>query len=327
MSTRPASPSKSRSAEASEPGETIRVVSKRTGLSMEVLRAWERRFGFPKPERRPGSNRRLYSQADVARLLAIRAALDRGYRIGDVVAKTLAELEALGSTPDRGGPGAPPPPVPHAGTWRADAQRLVGLLLREDVPRLEAELRHAAATLGPRRFVTELAQPFASAVGAAWAEGELSIRHEHVATECLATRLRQQLDGYQDVQTKPVVLLATLPGEWHTLPLQMVALYLAVGAAKPRLLGGPTPVAEIVEAAVKLEADVVGLTVSPASDRAEARRAIRTLARSLPSRGELWVGGGGAPALDLDVDTARVLTSWSSLDEALAAWRRAPRRA
>lgn len=308
---------------SAEPGETIRVVSMRTGLSMEVLRAWERRFGFPKPERRPGSNRRLYSRADIARLLAIQSALERGYRIGDVISKTGAELEALAGTAR--GAGAPAL-GPFDGTSSTDAKRLLALLLRDDVAGLEAELRRSAVTLGPRRFLTELAHPFVIAVGTAWADGTLSVRHEHVATECLTTRLRQMLDAYQDVESRPRVVLATLPGEWHTLPLQMVALYLAVGGAKPRVLGGPTPVSEIAETTRALDADIVGLTVTAASEAAEARRAIRTLVRALPPGVPLWVGGGGAPALELEPDTARVLTSWQALDEALAAWRRTPRR-
>jgi len=326
MTKRPATPTlgaPAASGALAEPGETIHVVSKRTGLSMEVLRAWERRFGFPKPERRSGSNRRLYSRADIARLLAIQSVLASGYRIGDVISKTRVELEALAGTAE--GAGAPAH-GPFDGTSSTDAERLVALLNRDDVTALEGELRRGAATLGPRRFLTELAHPFAVAVGEAWVEGALSIRHEHVATECLTTRLRQLLDAYQDVESRPLVVLATLPGEWHTLPLQMVALYLAVGGAKPRLLGGPTPVSEIVEATRMFDADIVGITVTPASDRAETRRAIRTLVRSLPSGVPLWVGGSGAPALELEPDTALALTSWQALDEALAAWRRTARR-
>ena len=77
------------------PGSTIRVVSIRTGLPMDTLRAWERRYGFPKPQRRPGSNRRLYAEADVERLVAMARTIDRGYRIGDVVGMPLRELIRL----------------------------------------------------------------------------------------------------------------------------------------------------------------------------------------------------------------------------------------
>lgn len=299
-------------------GETIRVVSVRTGFSMEVLRAWERRYGFPTPIRRTGSNRRLYSEKDVERLMAIRQVIDHGYRIGDVLTKSIAELSQL-ATP---GAGTPRREGERNGGEAAaiDVPRLIDLLARDEITQLEDDLRQAAAALGPKRFVVELAHPFATAVGQAWADGTIAVRHEHVATESLTTRLRQLLSAYQDVSARPLVLLATLPGEPHTLALQMVALYLVVAGAKPRLLGGPTPATEILDAAGMLGADVVGLTVTPTSDRAEARRAIRMLSKKLGPTVPIWVGGS-ADALELPIENARSVSTWSALDEAIAQWR------
>lgn len=285
---------------------------------MEVLRAWERRFGFPRPERRPGSNRRLYTQADVARLIAIRHALDAGYRIGDVIEKSLPELEMLGpsgTTSIVDATSAPPRTV-------AEARDLIVLLRANEIERVEDALLDASSRLGPKRFVTDVAHPFAVAVGEAWASGDLSIRHEHMATECITTRLRQILSTYRDVDAAPVVLLATLPGELHTLSLQMVAVYVAAANAKPRLLGASTPPAEILQAANTLGAGVVGLTVTPTCDLAEARRAVRTLRRDLPPKVTLWIGGSAASSLDLDSETAQIVSTWRGLDEALDEARR-----
>jgi DNA-binding transcriptional MerR regulator/methylmalonyl-CoA mutase cobalamin-binding subunit len=289
----------------------------RTGFSMEVLRAWERRYGFPTPIRRTGSNRRLYSQEDVERLVAIRHAIDHGYRIGDVLTKSIAELSQL-AAPGGGGPRRDA--AHNDGEASAtDVARLVDLLARDELTQLEDALRQAA--LGPKRFVVDLAHPFATAVGQAWADGKISVRHEHVATEALITRLRHMLAAYQDMTARPLVLLATLPGEQHTLALQMVALYLCVCGAKPRLLGGPTPVADIMDAAGMLGANVVGLTVTPTSDRTEARRALRMLSKKLGPGVPIWVGGSGADALDLPIENARAVTTWSALDESIAQWR------
>jgi DNA-binding transcriptional MerR regulator/methylmalonyl-CoA mutase cobalamin-binding subunit len=301
-------------------GSTIRVVSMQTGLPMETLRAWERRYGFPTPERRPGSNRRLYSPSDVERLLVIRRALERGYRVGDVIGKSAPDLEALVV------PALSPARAPTTADATATVEALVELLARDRISLLENELRRAAAALGPRRFVVELAHPFAVRVGEAWAEGRLLVRHEHLATECLVTQLRNMLATYQDIQARPLVILATLPGETHTLALQMVALFVVVAGVKARLLGGPTPAQEILEAARVLKADVVGLTVTPASDRKEARKAIRSLRRALPSKVPIWLGGGGAEALRVDDESTRVVATWSSLDLAISEWRRTPRK-
>jgi DNA-binding transcriptional MerR regulator/methylmalonyl-CoA mutase cobalamin-binding subunit len=279
---------------------------------MDTLRAWERRYGFPKPERRPGSNRRLYSAADVERLVLVARALEAGYRVGDVIGKTQAELDALANprrasaTPER--------------SRAFDVTRLVDLLAREDVKELEAELRHAAATLGAKRFVTELAHPFTVAVGSAWAAGRLAVRHEHLATECLTTQIRQLLSSYQDLDVRPLVLLATLPGEQHTLALQMVALYLAVSGAKPRLLGAETPALQLVDAARALDADVVGITITPSANRRLARDGIAVLERKLPEHVEVWVGGSGEAGLSFRSGRVRVVPTWSDLDAVLGAF-------
>lgn len=296
---------------ASSPGSTIRVVATRTGIAMDTLRVWERRYGFPTPRRREGSNRRLYDEADVEKLVAISRALDRGYRVGDVVDKSLAELTTLsGALPD-----------PDASATLSSVDEIVGMLERDDVVALEAELRRLAAALGPRRFVVDVAQPFAVAVGAAWESGRIAVRHEHVATECLTTQLRVLLAGYQDVDARPRVVLTTLPGEPHLLALEMVALYLAVSGAKPRLLGASTPPSEIVDGVRAFQGDVVGITVGPTADRDEARRGIAALSRGLAGRVPLWVGGSGATRLGLEPEVATVVTSWRGIDEATTSWR------
>lgn len=301
------------------PGDTILVVAKRTGLTMETLRAWERRYGFPTPERRPGSNRRLYSRADVEKLLAVCGVLVHGYRVGDVIGKSTSELRALVAADSEREGGLEPATTSES---RATPERLVDLLEREEIAEIEEQLRQAAVALGPRRFVTEIAHPFAVQVGAAWADGRLSVRHEHVATECLVTRLRALLATYQDVTGRPVVLLATLPGEPHGLALQMVALYLVAAGAKPRLLGVSTPPEDILEAARAFGVDVVGLTMTPVTDAQESKRQIKYLRKRLDEKVPLWLGGSGVHATEPFEGNVRTVTTWPELDEALHAWLR-----
>lgn len=290
---------------------SIKVVSELTGLQMGTLRAWERRYGFPKPTRREGSNRRLYSNEQIERLRVVAQALERGYRPGDVIPLAPGELQALLGN-DTGARGAP------GGRAIADVQALIALLLRDDVRRIEDELRLAAAALGPKRFVTELAQPLAQAVGQAWAAGTLAIRQEHVMTECLTTQLRWLLAAQQDAEGSPTIVLATLPGESHTLGLQMVAVYVALSAAKPRLLGANTPPEQVIAAAEAFGARVVGIALTPAADPVVGRRELQRLASGLPTRVALWVGGGGARALGKVSARIQPVDSWLALDAALA---------
>jgi MerR family transcriptional regulator, light-induced transcriptional regulator len=290
---------------------SIKVVSELTGLPMGTLRAWERRYGFPKPSRREGSNRRLYSNEQIERLRVVAQALAQGYRPGDVIPLTPGELrDLLGN--DSGGRAA------LGGHAIADVPSLLALLLRDEVRRIEEELRLAAAALGPKRFVTELAQPLAWAVGQAWAAGTLAIRQEHVMTECLTTQLRSLLVAQQDADGSPTIVLAALPGEPHTLGLQMVAVYLALGAAKPRLLGANTPPEQVIAAAEAFGARVVGIALTPSADPVAARRSFRRLAAGLPASVALWVGGGGARLLGKISPRIEAVDSWLALDAALA---------
>ncbi|MES1184606.1 MAG: cobalamin-dependent protein, partial [Myxococcales bacterium] len=281
---------------------------------MGTLRAWERRYGFPQPERRRDSNRRLYSAEQLARLRQVAQLLERGYRPSDGIHKTEPELAQL--------LGASAAPRPEVLAPTADVPALLELLAADDAKGIEERLRLAAAAWGAKRFVTELAHPLAQAVGEAWANGELSIRHEHLMTECLTTQLRALLAAHQEVEGAPHVVLGTLPGENHTLGLQMVAVYLALSAAKPRLLGANTPPDQISSAARALGASVVGIAVSAAADMPATRRQLRRLAAELPSSTALWVGGAGAQSLGDLPAPAVAVTNWLAIDSALARARR-----
>ena len=184
----------------------------------------------------------------------------------------------------------------------------------------EIEDRLAHGIAGLRDFSSDAA---VVAVGEAWALGKLAIRHEHLATECVTTRLRHMLAMYQDLEGDPVVLLATLPGEPHALGLQMVALYLAVKSARPRLLGTSTPTDQIVDTVRVLKADAVGLTFSPVTDVRSNRKAIATLRRELPNHVRIWLGGAGAHTVFEAAPNVHLVTSWEAIDEALGEWRRA----
>lgn len=297
-----------------EAGHSIKVVSELTRLPLGTLRAWERRYGFPRPERRRDSNRRLYDSEQLRRLRQVAQLVERGYRPSDVIHKTEPELSQLL------GVGAEPSPTGSATV--ASVAVMLELLAADDAKGLEAQLKLTAAAWGAKRFVTELAHPLARAVGEAWAKGDLAIRHEHLMTECLTTQLRALLAAHQDVDGAPHVVLGTLPGESHTLGLQMVAVYLALSAAKPRLLGASTPPEEIAAAARALGASVVGIAVSPVAERPATRRQLRRLVAGLPVSAALWVGGAGAQRLGELPAPAELVATWSAIDAALGRARR-----
>jgi len=295
-------------------GYSIRVASRLTGVSSDTLRMWERRYGFPKPERNE-SQVRVYSDADIERLVLIARALKAGFRSGEVIHRGTEELRGLliSSTraeveSDRGTP---------------TIESLLGLLIQDDPQGLRDELRRSVALLGPKQFLTEVVAPLVEQVGVAWAAGRLAVRHEHLVSEVLSSKLRLLLSAYDDRSSRPIVLLATLSDEQHGLGLDMVALYLALEGATPRLLGVNTPPDQIAEAAVALSADVVGVSISEASDLALTEAHLRRVLSSLPNRIEIWVGGKNARKLGLRNSRIRHVVTWQELDQAVASVREA----
>ena len=286
---------------------SIRVISKVTGFPPHTLRMWERRYGFPKPMRGDGGGR-LYLESDVTTLLLIRAAMNAGYRPGEVVQKRAVDLERLleGTTTKGAGLGTLP-----------TVDELLRALASDDVSALQRALKQAALFLGPKRFVAEVAHPASVRVGELWADGKLEVRHEHMFTECLSNQLHQLLSASHDVAAGPCVLLATLPDEPHSLGLEMIAVVLGASGATPRLLGVQTPPEQIVAAARAYRCDAVGIAVMPPADLEKVGTQLRWMLTELPRRVPIWAGGAGAWNLEVDVEGLIVVRDWDGLDEAL----------
>lgn len=292
-------------------GYSIRVASRLTGVSSDTLRMWERRYGFPKPVRNE-SQVRVYTDADIERLVLVSRALKAGFRSGEVIHRGIEELRALlvssarAESDDRRTP---------------TIESLLGRLTADDPEGLRDELRRSVALLGPKQFLTDVAAPLVEHVGTAWAAGQIAVRHEHLVSEILSSKLRLLLSAYDDRGAAPVVLLATLSDEQHGLGLDMVALYLALAGATPRLLGVNTPPDQIAEAAIALRADVVGVSVSEASDLAVTEVQLQHVLSDLPKAMEVWVGGKNARKLSVRDARVRQVITWQDLDEAVTRLR------
>jgi DNA-binding transcriptional MerR regulator len=285
-----------------------------TTLSADTLRMWERRYGFPKPGRR-GSQIRVYSDADVERLTLVARALKQGFRAGEVIHHSLDELRTLLINATQRSPFQPTSPTVDA---------LLEAVTKDDTAGLRNGLRQAVATLGPRRFITEVAGPLIQQAGDAWCDGRLGVRQEHYLSAAISTQLRSLLNAYEADTEGPVVVLATLSEERHGLGLDMAALYLAVAGFAPRMLGVDVPPAQIVDAARALRARVVGLSISRGSDAELTSERVRWLLRELPSTVELWLGGQGAPAPRPPNPRIFSVLGWADVDRELARIRGLP---
>ncbi len=274
---------------------SIGALSAATGIPVDTLRTWERRYGFPSAERKP-SGHRVYPLSTVPRLRRMSQAIARGHRAAQVLPASESVLEDLLATLPA--PAAPAPanrPGPHpARPVAADPADLLAAVRSFDAERLRAGFHFDWARLGPLEFLEQRAAPFLMAIGTAWAEGTLDVRHEHFASSVLGDFLRAVRLPLDDRATGPIAALATLPGELHSLGLQMSALVFALAGWRALVVGVDTPVAQIT--ALVREAPIAAVAVSCVQPgRRSVAAPIRSLRRGLPRHIPLLVGGAGAP--------------------------------
>ena len=259
----------------------ISAVERETGLSKDVLRMWERRYGFPDPQRDNNAERQ-YAPDEVAKLRAIKRLMDTGLRPGKLIRQSLDELNALAEKRVH----------PRREALAPAIERDVLALLRaHDGAGLHATLASVLLRHGVQRFVIETVAPLNRAVGEAWMRGELQVFEEHLYTEQLQVALRGALYALPRQSGLPRVLLTTVPGEQHGIGLLMVDALVSPEGAQCISLGTQTPFEDIRRAAAAHKAHVVALSFSMAYPLRQIGEALATLRRQLPPAVALWAGG------------------------------------
>jgi DNA-binding transcriptional MerR regulator len=282
---------------------TIGAVSRNTGLSPHTIRAWQRRYGFPMPERKP-SGHRLYSDSDVKRLRWIVEAIGLGHRAGQVVSLPDERLEKLVRKLR--------PPSREDREAFDPLARLFELLRGQHAEELSAALLQEASILGPLNFLEQRAIPLTERVGDAWADGTIGVRHEHSFSERLGDVLRTLRLPYEQRAEGPRLLLTTFPGEPHGLGLQMAALVVALAGGRPDVLGTETPLPEIHLSWRTRRHDAIGISISSATGGAASHRELAKLRKGIPASVPIFAGGRGT-ADTTPVDGVSTITDFGVL--------------
>ena len=294
-----------------EPSLRISAVERETGLSKDVLRKWESRYGFPMPDR-DAHGERLYPAAQVTRLRIIKRLMDAGMRPSNLVGKTDAALLEAST-------GLRPEVPPEASGDLSDT--LLTLLRAHETKALRRLLARQLQQRGLRSFVQDIVVPMSQAVGDAWARGSLEVHEEHLYTEVVQGLLRGAFEAVNDPDGRPDILLTTLPEEVHSLGLLMVASVLALGGAHCLSLGIQTPLEDIARAARAHRIDIVALSFSAAYPQRRIAPALSELRQRLDPAQGLWAGGAGTHRLVLRDDSIRILTTLAEAEAALNDWR------
>lgn len=289
---------------------TISAVERDVGLSKDVLRVWERRYGFPAPER-DSKGERLYPAEQVKRLLLIKRLMDQGHRPGRLLATPEAELEALAIHRKDAAAGLPE---------RSDAlDALLGLIRRHDATGYLQAMQQRLARAGLQRFVQDTVAPLTMRIGLAWEQGQLHVFEEHLFTELTARMLRQAIAAVPGGR-EPRVLLTSLPNEPHGMGLLMVEALLSLEGAQCIALGMQMPLPEIAAAAAAHDADVVALSFSSSFPTRQIPPPLQQLRAALRPATQLWAGGAGVRKVAAPEGVLLI----ASLDDAVAAvgrWR------
>lgn len=292
------------------PSFNIAAVERDTGLSKDVLRVWERRYGFPAPER-DAHGERCYPAEQVERLRLIKRLMDQGHRPGKLIAASSEELAGLAPRRSRPADGA----VPAAS---ADLAELLALLKAHDVAGYRQAMQQRLARQGLQHFVQDTVAPLTRQVGTAWEDGRFAVFEEHLFTELTKRLLRQAIAGLP-AGRGPRLLLTSVPNEEHVLGLLMLEALLALEGVECIPLGTQMPLFEIARAATAHRADIVALSFSVAFPSRQIGGLLQQLRQALPEATELWAGGGGTARL-APPPGVRLLAGFTEALAALAAW-------
>jgi DNA-binding transcriptional MerR regulator len=251
-------------------GHRIGGFARRVGVTPELLRAWEQRYGLLRPVRTPGGFR-LYSEEDAQRVARMRQALDDGLSAAEAARVALETVPS----PDR---------------LIEDARSgLMSAIDSYDEAAVQAALDDGLAAFGLEPFVRELVLPTLTAVGRGWEQGSVEVSQEHFVSNLIRGRLLS-LGRLWGRGSGPLALLACAPGEQHDISLLAFGLILRSYGWRILFLGADTPLATLQQTARTTGVAVIVIVTFDTALVDTKGVALRRLARIAP----LFLSGPGA---------------------------------
>jgi MerR family transcriptional regulator, light-induced transcriptional regulator len=244
--------------------------ARRAGVSPELLRAWERRYGLLQPIRSEGGFR-LYTPEDAERVARMRRGLDEGLSAAEAARRALTEIR------------------PTEGLLDDARGRLLAAVQAYDEAAIQSVLDEALAGFALDTVLRELILPALREIGDEWERGELEVAQEHFASNLVRERLLG-LARFWGRGGGPLAILACAPGERHDIGLIAFGLLVRSHGWRVLFLGADTPL-ETLERAVDANTARLVVVASVAADRLEAQgTGLRRLGQAAP----LVLSGRGA---------------------------------
>jgi methanogenic corrinoid protein MtbC1 len=256
-----------------------KAVARETSVPPDTFRAWERRYGVPRP-RRTATGHRLYSERDMAVIRWLRDRTDEGMNISHAVMLLASALEE--------GPG----PVGDAEARALDRMvgALIGALTSFDGASAERIVSEAFAIHPFESVLLGLVQPAMVEVGERWSRGETTVAAEHYATEFVRRKLTGLLTTFESATTRETILVGCAPQELHDLGALFASLFLVRRGWHVVFLGPQVPLADVLDTVQQLRPDLVCLSASTAETAALLREVAQEVQKRFP---QVRFGYGG----------------------------------
>jgi len=275
----------------------IKIVANKTGLSMHVIRIWEKRYSAVTPVRTE-TNRRLYSTEDILKLQLLNKAINIGHSIGNIANLNLSELKSL--VEEDANPRQVSAEFANTSEEIIDTSEFVNSFLSHikslDVKTLEMILQRASVSMSRPVLIDRVIVPIIEQIGEKWREGTIRIYHEHIATVVLRSFLSNLTNALEYELNAPGIVVTTLKGHIHELGALIVAASAAAEGWKVTYLGPNLPAEEITAVAKSLNAKILCLSiVYPGADPGIVAE-LEKIGQYLPSSTSILVGGRAAPS-------------------------------
>ncbi len=276
---------------------TIKAVSMATGVSIETLRAWERRYGVVQPKR-DASGRRAYEPADVLRLKKLREATENGHAISK-----LAKLsdEQLNSTALMAQSATA---LEHNAP--AFAQRMLKAAENYQPDQCDHALSMAMALLPLLEVIKQVISPVLKTVGERWHQGSLTIGQERIISQSIEKHVTIALDNYNRITAGSPIVFAIVGSERHEFGILMSALLAASHGFRCVYIGPEIPAEDLAVLVTRVNARALVMSFV-FSKTASNKNELRKLLGLCPSWLPIWVGGSDSASLTAGITDSRLI--------------------
>lgn len=231
-----------------------KAVAQETGVPADTFRAWERRYGVPRPQRTEGGHR-LYSERDIAIIRWLRDRTAEGLTISQAIA-----LMATGSESNLSWLNTAVDTEPH--TWERLNSRFFAALTDFDSTRAEQILGEAFALYPLEEVFLRLVQPTMVDIGEEWHQGKLTVTAEHFATQFVRRKLSSLFNTYNITDGRGLIVVGCAPSEQHDLGALMVSVFLVRHGWQVVYLGPEVPLRDLLDTVQRLQPDMVCVAAS-----------------------------------------------------------------